>query len=719
EVCGEAEEQMIAFLSHGALSHGTWAAALVQHLWQSTIVCLALWLLALMLRRNDARVRFRLWLLASVKFLLPFGLLIAASGSLSSRHLSSAPAPYFSFVVEGPAAQPSAAEPAPPALSAQAAMTVTQPVVHAKSRSIWPLFLVLWALGSCTVLSLWCWCWWRVRAIARSGERLPDLAGLKVVMVPSHVEPGVFGVFCPVLLLPRGVRDRLTPLQFEAIVAHELSHARRRDNLTAALHMVVSAVFWFHPFVWWIGRELFREREAACDEAVVERNHSSHVYAEGILNVCKFYKEGPLTCVSGVSGVDLKNRLVRILSERVAEKLNFARKLVLGAAAVLCVALPVTFGALHASKMQAQTPAKQNIDDTWQGTLHVPQMQKDLRQIFKITKAPDGTLKTLYYSIDQAAQPIPVKETTFQGGELKVNVEVIGGTYTGKMSADGTTVTGQWEQGGAHLPLILVRATPETAWAIPEPPAKIPPMAANADPSFEVATIKPSDPATKGKVFTFKDATLRHFIAVNVTLNDMINFAYGLNSKQIVGGPAWMESDKFDVDTGQPDAPGSPSDNQVKNMMKKLLASRFGLKSHDDKREMSAYVLTVTKSGPKLTKSEADPSSPYGFFFRGLGDLHVVNATMDDFANGMGGSVFDRPVVNHTDLEGRWDFTLKWTPDESQFQIFEGKIPPNDAADAPPPVFKAIQEQLGLKLDAAKTQVKVMAIDHVTKPSEN
>ncbi|MCL2661061.1 MAG: hypothetical protein FWD64_11175, partial [Acidobacteriaceae bacterium] len=247
---------MIAFLSHGALSHGTWTAALVQHLWQSTVVCAALWLLTLMLRRNNARVRFRLWLLASIKFLLPFGLLIAASGSLSSRHLPNAPAPYFSFVMEGPAAQPSAAEPAPLALSAQSATTAAQPVVHAKSRSVWPFLVVFWALGSCFVLGMWWWRWLRVRSTVRAGERLADIAGLKAVMVPSHVEPGVFGVFRPVLLLPRGVQDKLTPLQFEAIVAHELCHARRRDNLTAALHMVVSAVFWFHPFVWWIGREL-------------------------------------------------------------------------------------------------------------------------------------------------------------------------------------------------------------------------------------------------------------------------------------------------------------------------------------------------------------------------------------------------------------------------------------------------------------------------------
>jgi len=195
-------------------------------------------------------------------------------------------------------------------------------------------------------------------------------------------------------------------------------------------------------------------------------------------------------------------------------------------------------------------------------------------------------------------------------------------------------------------------------------------------------------------------------------------FAYGVNSKQVVNGQAWMESDKFDI-VLQPDAPGAPSEEQVRSMMRKLLASRFGLKFHSEKKELSAYILTVAKGGPKLTKSEGDPHSPHAFFFTKLGSLTVRNATMEDFANGMQGAVFDRPVVNHTGLEGHWDCSLKWTPDETQFQVFGVKIVPNEAADAPPPVFTAIQEQIGLKLDAAKTMVDVMVLDHVEKPSEN
>jgi uncharacterized protein (TIGR03435 family) len=366
------------------------------------------------------------------------------------------------------------------------------------------------------------------------------------------------------------------------------------------------------------------------------------------------------------------------------------------------------------SSLHAQAAAaKTGIDDTWQGTLHAG---KDLRTVLKISKTADGTLKSLFYSIDQGGQPLQVKTTTFQAGELKLNIEAIDGTYVGKMSPDGTTITGEWKQGDRPLPLILVRATTDTAWTIPEPPPKIAPMAADANPTFEVATIKPSDPASQGKGF---GGAPRKFQTHNTTMNDLIMFTYDLNSKQIIGGPAWMETDKFDITTGQPDVPGAPNEVQLKTMMRKLLEARFAMKFHMDKKEMSAYVLSVAKTGPKMTKSEGDPNSPGAFFFTKLGNLTVRNQTMAGVAHGFQGAVFDRPVVDHTGLEGHWDFSLKWTPDDTQFAVFNVKIVPNDAADAPPPIFTAIQEQIGLKLEAGKPQVDVMVLDHVEKPSEN
>jgi uncharacterized protein (TIGR03435 family) len=155
-------------------------------------------------------------------------------------------------------------------------------------------------------------------------------------------------------------------------------------------------------------------------------------------------------------------------------------------------------------------------------------------------------------------------------------------------------------------------------------------------------------------------------------------------------------------------------------MVQKLLADRFQLKFHRDKKELSAYLLTVAKGGPKLKKSETNNNGVPGLFFTKLGRLNVRNATMVDFAGVMQTGVFDRPVVDQTGLEGRWDFILSWTPDETQFSSFGVKVPPpSEAADAPPPIFTAIQEQIGLKLDAGKAPVEVLVLDHVDRPSEN
>src|SRR5437764_157806 len=133
-------------------------------------------------------------------------------------------------------------------------------------------------------------------------------------------------LFRPILLLPAGIRERLKPRELQAVLAHELCHVWRRDNLTSAIHMIVEAVFWFHPLVWWIGARLIEERERACDEAVLRLGNEPQEYAEGILNVCKSYLESPLWCVSGVTGSSLKKRIQAILTGHIARDLTFAKK---------------------------------------------------------------------------------------------------------------------------------------------------------------------------------------------------------------------------------------------------------------------------------------------------------------------------------------------------------------------------------------------------------
>jgi uncharacterized protein (TIGR03435 family) len=689
-----------------------WTAALVNHLWQSTMVTLIAWLLALTLRGNQARTRYWIWMIASVKFLLPFSLLIAAGESLRSWIAAPVQQPKFVTVAEE-ITQPFSQDPSPAAVDHVNVLPTV--AAHSHIHLLPSILGSIWLCGFFVIALSWARRWWQIRGVVRAAAQMTLLAEVPVLASSRMLEPGVFGILHPVLLLPESITERLSPAQLSTIIAHEMCHVRRRDNLTAAIHMVVEAIFWFHPAVWWIKARLLEERERACDEAVLQSGNKAEVYAESILNVSKFYLVSPTACMSGVTGSDLKQRITRIMTEQVARKLDFSRKLLLSVAGSAAIALPVVFGLMHITQVRAQTAAEssaQNLEGTWQGTLHAG---ADLRVVFKISKADGGGYKAVNYSIDQGGAPIPVASVTLEGTTAKISVTAVGGTYEGKMSPDGKTITGNWSQ-GSPLPLTLTRATPETEWAIPTPPPPIPPMAADANPSFEVATIKPTKPDEQRKLLVVRGG---RFETVNTSLTDLITFAYGVQSKQIVGAPAWFDTDKYDI-TAKPDIEGRPNDKQLKGMLQKLLADRFKLTFHRDTKELSVYALTVAKTGPKLTKNDGDPNGLPGLFFRGLGQLNVRNATMADFTHLMQQAVLDRPVVDQTGLTGRYDFTLNWTPDDSQFGGMGVKVPPpTDSANAPPALYTAIQEQIGLKLDATKAPAEVLVIDHVEKPSEN
>ena len=195
--------------------------------------------------------------------------------------------------------------------------------------------------------------------------------------------------------------------------------------------------------------------------------------------------------------------------------------------------------------------------------------------------------------------------------------------------------------------------------------------------------------------------------------------AWFYSALDTIGGPDWINTDHFDMDV-LPDHEGLPSLEQARGIVRKLLADRFALKFHNDTRQMSVHVLSVTKTGSKLTKSGADPNSPPGMGGP-PGTMMMRNGSMEEFAQVMQG-ILDRPVLDQTALPDRYDLKLRWTPDESQYG---GRIPPqntdNGAAntDPLPSLFTAIQEQLGLKLEALKAPAKVMVIDSVSKPSAN
>jgi uncharacterized protein (TIGR03435 family) len=368
----------------------------------------------------------------------------------------------------------------------------------------------------------------------------------------------------------------------------------------------------------------------------------------------------------------------------------------------------VALAALQGTALQAQ-----NLTGSWQGTLEVG--QRKVRLVFKIA-LEDDKLKATLYTADQPSPPIATTITQ-DGSTVKMTIPSIAGTYEGKVSGDGNSIAGTFSQ-GAQLPLNLARATPETAWAIPDPPAPPKRMAPDANPAFEVATIKPSDPARPGQTFTLRGAEV---ITTNATVHDLINLAYWLHPKQLSGGPAWAESEKFDM-AGKPDAPGQPNVDQMKVMIQKLLADRFQLKFHFEKRELPVYAVRVAKTGAKITKSQDDPKGIPGWNF-GRNPAGMImafrNSPMSQFTAVLQNST-DRPVVDQTGLSERYDFTLNFTPDPAQAALLGGA--PNAAGDNPdaaPDLFAAFQQQLGLKLEPTRAPVEVMVIDKVEKPSEN
>jgi uncharacterized protein (TIGR03435 family) len=235
--------------------------------------------------------------------------------------------------------------------------------------------------------------------------------------------------------------------------------------------------------------------------------------------------------------------------------------------------------------------------------------------------------------------------------------------------------------------------------------------------AFEVATIKPVDHDPKAGRYIIMQGNNR-FVGRNYTLRLLIAAAFNLNSREISGGPAWVESDHYDIVAVTPGEVRPTRDEQM-SMLRNLLADRFKLTFHREQKEFSIYELEVAKGGLKLKPSTAAPDEPAQLISTVYPQRMVLparNATMSDLASLMQRAMLDRPVVDKTGLTGRYDFDLEWAPDETQF----GGEVPAAPADAPnPPLFSAIQQQLGLKLEATRGPVEVIVVDRAERPSEN
>jgi uncharacterized protein (TIGR03435 family) len=549
---------------------------LENHLWQSTLLCCVVALMMPMLRRNRAAVRHRLWLAASVKFLIPFSLVVSLAVRMEWRKAPAAVRPRLSVVEQ--ITQPFET-PAP------APLLVSVPT--APSRLPGVLFGV-WLCGFATQSLAWWRRWRRVRAALRVASPLDLGLPIRAMCTPSRLEPGVFGIFRPFLLLPEGIAEHLTTVQLDSVIAHELCHVRRHDNLAAAVHMLVEALFWFHPLVWWIGVRMLEERERACDEEVLRTAGDPQDYAEGIVAVCKFYLKSPLACMSGVTGSNLKRRVEAIMINRNTDKLSFGRRLMLTAAGMMAVIVPIAGGLLRAPSVRAQQP------------------------------------------------------------------------------------TGPSE--------------------------------------FDAVSVRPSDPNSRnGTVVSFTaGAGLR---VVNATVKDLIETGYDVRAFQIVGGPGWVGSTKYDV-TGTPDPKGaaaSPANNNVRLKVQAMLKDRFRLQLHRESRNEPVYSLVVARGGIKADGLRATDGARRGVN-AGKGTMLGEAASMKDLVAKLA-KLLDRPVVDNTGLADNYDFKLEWMPDPGASAPEESSLGPS--------LFTALQQQLGLRLEATKGPVDVLVIDRVERPGEN
>jgi len=201
-------------------------------------------------------------------------------------------------------------------------------------------------------------------------------------------------------------------------------------------------------------------------------------------------------------------------------------------------------------------------------------------------------------------------------------------------------------------------------------------------------------------------------------MNDLIGYAYGMNSQQIDHAPAWFGSERFEVE-GVPDTQILPTRDEYRTMVQKALVERFGLKFHPAQKMLMAYVLSVNSGGLKVKETVGQPYAAESWGVQ-RGRLMIRNMNFAGVARVMQRTVFDRPVVDGTGLTGRYTFDLRWHPDETQFDQMQGlSVPTDERAEAGDNIYASARKQLGLKIEARKTMVGVMVIDSASQPVAN
>lgn len=354
--------------------------------------------------------------------------------------------------------------------------------------------------------------------------------------------------------------------------------------------------------------------------------------------------------------------------------------------------------ALQASLMHAQTAA-----GTWQGTLPVEQ---NARVVVKLIKNADGSLRGAVSWFDQNGSGVPFTSVTVTGRQVRLDSRAANVSFDGTLSDGGKSMEGTWLQMGKTFPLTLQLVEGDVVWAKQRLPAMV-----ATDPAFEVATVKPTAPGTTGGGI---HARTRQFGVTNRTVEDLIKWMYQVRSRQIEGGPKWMDEDHFDL-AAEPNAPGQPSDEQYRVMGQKLLTERFGLKMHVVEKEFPVYRLVVAKSPVKMTPSDAGMEVQGNLVTRQEGEnllVQAVGMSMFELSNVLMNFLEDRQIVDATGLQGRYDFVMTLP-----MSAFKSGAPGSDSD--PYPAFFAAVQQIGLKLEPGTARLKVIVIDQLERPSAN
>lgn len=347
------------------ISRNVWPSA-ANHLWQTTLVCGLAMVAIFFLNRESARARYAVWMIISLKFALPSTLLVALFGLNEMRLYTTAERTGL-VQVSGPsgigffdiADLPTNGQPGQ---------------THSE---IYCLLTVVWLAGFAFVLTRWL----RKRsefsrllrssrvvamdresaALRRVTALLRARSDIELIVAPETVDPGVWRVFRPAIVLPENMSGHLSDSELESVLMHEVIHIQRRDNLVASLQMILCAVFWFHPLIWIVDRKMLSDREQACDQDVCLLGGQSAVYAASLLKVLRFCVGSRMAGVSSAVGSNLKRRIEEIMGNEVKKRYAPRQRCFVVTVALAVIVFSVAAGVMSRDRFFAEQASNKQV----------------------------------------------------------------------------------------------------------------------------------------------------------------------------------------------------------------------------------------------------------------------------------------------------------------------------------------------------------------------